>query len=231
MERLLDKELLDDEHAVDDTELMNSLREVWQVNRYLGGNPALFRHLKQMITAIERDRAIRLLDVATGLADIPVALAHWADKRSITLDITGVDIHPRITELAANRTAQTGRIRIEQGDGRRLAFDDGAFDIGFSNLALHHLDEEDAILMIRELSRVCRTGWVVADLERHPAAYAAARLLARFVWRSPVTRHDGPLSVRRSYTAPELRELLRRAGVQGNVYRHFPYRLAVVGHG
>lgn len=217
--------------AVEEAELARSLKEVWHVNRYLGGNPALFRHMRRLLRQAPKDRAVRVLDVATGLADVSLALAAWSRRQAIPVAITGVDIHPRILKLAVERTALADEIRIEQGDGRALPYANGAFDIGFCNLALHHFDETDAILVLQELSRVCRSGWVVTDLERHPAAYAAAKLLAKLVWRSPVTRHDGPLSVRRAFTADEAADLIARANVRGSVRRHFPFRLALIGHG
>ncbi|MNG25054.1 hypothetical protein D3C84_1098510 [compost metagenome] len=80
------------------------------------------------------------------------------------------------------------------------------------------------------MARVTRSGWVVTDLERHRLAYLAAKLLAKFVWKSPVTRHDGPLSVQRSFTPQEAKELVALAGVKAAVHKHFPFRLAVVGH-
>jgi ubiquinone/menaquinone biosynthesis C-methylase UbiE len=143
--------------------------------------------------------------------------------------VTGIDIHPDIAALAVQRTQACPAVRIERGDGRCLPYADGSFDLSLCNLALHHLDDEGAIRMMGEMRRVSRIGWIVTDLERHPAAYGAARLLAKLVWRSPVTRHDGPLSVQRSYTAREAGELLRRAGIEAKVYRHIPFRLAIVG--
>ncbi|MCQ6560200.1 methyltransferase domain-containing protein [Paenibacillus mendelii] len=232
MNRLMKKELLDGiegADGIDSAELETSLREVWQVNRYLGGNPALFVHLKRMILEIRQDRPIRILDVATGLADIPLALVRWAERRKLQITVTGIDIHPRIAQLAADRTKAAGVIRIDTGDGRQLPYEDGSFDIVFSNLALHHMDEDGAVRMLQEMRRVARIGWVVTDLQRHPAAYGAAKLLARFVWRSPVTRHDGPLSVLRSFTVKEADDLLVRAGLHAEVRKHFPFRLALVG--
>ncbi|ANY69070.1 hypothetical protein BBD42_23240 [Paenibacillus sp. BIHB 4019] len=282
MKRLYAKEKLDEEE-VDLEELERSLGEVWQVNRYLGGNPVLFKHLERLLrqTAIARraqelelkfgqgagleqravlkqgieqgaalssegkqrgwsgsetrpvqvDRVkIKLLDVATGLADIPMALEKWCSKRGMAVEIVGVDIHPKMVELAAKRTAHQKAIQVLQADGTALPFEDNSFDIVFSNLALHHLDDGEASSMLGEIDRVARVGWVVTDLERHQLALLSARMLAKFIWRSPVTKHDGPMSVQRSYTAKEAKELLVQAGVPAVVHRHFPFRLALVCH-
>ncbi|KQO17178.1 methyltransferase domain-containing protein [Paenibacillus sp. Leaf72] len=285
MKRLYAKEKLDEEE-VELEELERSLSEVWQVNRYLGGNPVLFKHLERLLrqTAIARraqelelkfgqgagleqravleqrtgleqgaaqnsqgkqrgwtgsgpgsvqvDRVkIKLLDVATGLADIPMALEKWCSKRGMAVEIVGVDIHPKMVELAGKRTAHQKAIQVLQADGTALPFEDNSFDIVFSNLALHHLDDGEASRMLGEIDRVARVGWVVTDLERHRLALLSARMLAKFIWRSPVTKHDGPMSVQRSYTAREAKELLAQAGVPAAVvHRHFPFRLALVCH-
>ncbi|SFE60759.1 Methyltransferase domain-containing protein [Paenibacillus algorifonticola] len=270
MKRLYAKEKLD-EDEVELEELERSLAEVWQVNRYLGGNPVLFKHLERLLrqTAIARraqelelkfeqdagleqgagavqgtqgkqkartgtgqgDRVkIKLLDVATGLADIPIALEKWCSRRGMAVEIVGVDIHPKMVELAAKRTAHQTAIQVLQADGTALPFEDNSFDIVFSNLALHHLDDGEASRMLGEIDRVARVGWVVTDLERHRLALLSARMLAKFIWRSPVTKHDGPMSVQRSYTAGEAKELLAQAGVPAVVHRHFPFRLALVCH-
>ncbi len=229
VKRQLRKEWLDEEEALSQEELEASLLEVWAVNRWLGGNPPLFRHLSRLLADSRGSAApVRVLDVATGMADQPLALCRWAEKRGIPLEVTGVEISPSIAKLARKRIGAHASITIHEGDGRKLPYGDGAFDIAFSNLALHHMSDEDAVAMLREMDRVTRTGWIVTDLERSRTAYGIARLLAKLVWRSPVTRHDGPLSVQRSFTAAEARRLLAAAGLEATVKRHFPYRLALL---
>ncbi|MUT65373.1 methyltransferase domain-containing protein [Paenibacillus sp. NEAU-GSW1] len=235
MIRAMSKEWLDNEESsiyVEPEELEISLREVWNVNRYLGGNPALFAHLDRMIREIGRDISeIRMLDVATGLADIPMALSAKYRKNGMAVSITGVDTHPGIVELASRRTEGDSAVNVKQADGTALPFEDGSFDIAFCNLALHHMNDEAAVKLLQEMNRVARAGWVITDLVRHPLAFAAAKMLARYVWRSPVTKHDGPLSVQRSYTANEAAQLVRSAGVDAVVKRHFPFRIAIACYG
>jgi ubiquinone/menaquinone biosynthesis C-methylase UbiE len=225
MARRLDPDRLDG--ATNVAELERSLREVWHVNRYLGGTSVLLRHLGRLLGGARGD--VSLLDVATGAGDVPVALQRWGERRGLRLSVLGVDVNPHMVDLARRRAAGLCGLTFARADGRRLPYADGVFDVAVCNLALHHLDDTGAAQLLRELARVSRRGWVVADLERRPGAYLSARLLARLVWRSPLTRHDGPLSVLRSFTLHEARALVDRAGVSARVYRHFPFRLAVVG--
>ncbi|ACT01239.1 methyltransferase domain-containing protein [Paenibacillus sp. JDR-2] len=228
-ERLDLKEWLDGD-SVEPVELEKSLREVWGVNRYLGGNPALFVHLERLMRKLAPSEPVRVLDVATGLADLPVAFVDWCKKRGRSVSLVAVDNHPQIVQLATRRTDAHPSIEVLHADATALPFADRSFDLAFCNLALHHLDEQSAIKLFAEMARVTRAGWVVTDLERHRLAYLAAKLLAKFVWKSPVTRHDGPLSVMRSFTPQETRRLVELAGVNAAVHKHFPFRLAVVGH-
>lgn len=228
MGRLMQPEWLDQQAGIDPVELDRSLREVWGVNRYLGGNAVLMRHLRHL-TSGQHGR-VQLLDVATGNGDIPLALVNWGKRRGMEIAVTAIDCNPQMVDLARRRT-EGAPVHVEQADGRRLPYADQSFHVAVCNLALHHFDDEGAAALLREMARVSRIGWVVGDLERHPAAYWGARLLARVAWRSPLTRHDGPLSVLRSFTAAEARRLVESAGVAARVYRHLPFRLAVVGGG
>lgn len=225
MRRMNAPEILDG--AVADVQLLDdSFREVWGVNRYLGGMAVLQRHLAPWL---RRRRELTLLDVACGTGDVALALHGWAQRQGAAIRAALVDNHPQVLTIAAERIGRVPSMVVTQGDARKLPFGDRQFDVAICNLALHHFAETDAVAVLRELNRVTRFGWVVSDLERHPLAYAAARVLAAAVWRNPITQHDGPLSVRRAFSAGEVRGLVRQAGLQARVHRHFPFRLAIVG--
>lgn len=225
MRMRIDAPELVDDPSVPREALVESFREVWGVNRYLGGMAVLKRYLRPWLAG----RSMTMLDVAAGTGEVALGLHRWAARRGTPLRITLLDRSPEVLAIARERTAAVPGVALIPGDARHLPFGDHQFDLAICNLALHHFSPADAAQVLRELDRVSRIGWVVGDLERHPLAYTAARILAGTLWRSPVTRHDGPLSVRRSYRAEEVREMVRQAGVQASVLRCFPFRLAVVG--
>jgi len=52
--------------------------------------------------------------------------------------------------------------------------------------------------------------------------------LGKLVLHNRLLRHDGALSIQRSFKVEELRELAQRAGLRDiSVERHFPYRLVL----
>lgn len=218
-------ELLDEE-GHDPEELAHSLSQVAQVNRWLGGDRALRRHLRPLF---RREDPVRLLDVGTGNGETLDAILRWARAEGRRWTGVGVDRSAAVARIAA-RQARAPTVR---GDALALPFATGSVDVALCTLTLHHFPEEPAVRLLREMRRVARDLVLVNDLERHPLAHLSALVLARTLWRgNRITRHDGPLSVLRSFTPGELLALGRSAGLPGaTVHRHFPWRLVLVGAG
>jgi ubiquinone/menaquinone biosynthesis C-methylase UbiE len=227
--RMAGAELMD-EIAQDHGELARSLEDLRGVNRWLGGTRVVLHHLAALVRRHPRAE-YRILDIATGSGDIPLQIARWARGEDVQARIVATDNHPTTLEMARAHTAAEPSITVEAADALRLPYADDSFDVAVLSTALHHFDDErDCVRVLREMHRVSRIGFIVNDLARSRTALLGARLLAATVWRThPVTRHDGPLSVRRSFTPAELRTLAARAGfATARVHAHFPFRLALV---
>jgi SAM-dependent methyltransferase len=204
------RERLDDA-GHDPRVLESSLDDVARVNRFLGGRRAVRLALKDLgHTGAE----LRILDAGTASADIPIALATRRSGRSARLRITAIEPHPQALDIARRRTAAVPAIQLVSADVRALPFPEDAFDVALLSMTLHHLDDDDQTAALRELGRVA-PAVIVNELERCWPNYLGARLLAATAWRSnPLTRHDGPLSVLRAFTAAELRTRARAAGLR-----------------
>lgn len=218
-----------DEPEVDPAQLVRSLADLRRVNRWLGGTRLVVHYLKRMLGRLPPG-TYRVLDVATGSADVPLALVRWARRRGRSLRIVATDLHAGTLTSARQRTAGEPAVSVVPADALALPFADGAFHFALCSTALHHFPPAQAVQVLRELGRVAEYGVIVNDLRRSRAGLLGARLLAATFWRwNPITRHDGPLSVRRAYTAAELRDLARQAGLHDARVRHHPvFRVALV---
>lgn len=221
-------ELLDDAPA-DPATLAANLRDIRLINRWLGWTGAMVRE----VAATTRRLGLRdatLLDVATGSADIPLALVGWARRRGLALRALAGDISPAVLASAraeVDRVAP-GAVGLLRFDAARAPFADASVDLVTCSLALHHFAPDDAVATLRELGRIARRALIVSDLERSRLGYACARLLVA-VLRNPMTRHDAPVSVLRAYTRDELAALARAAGLRGaRVVGRFPFRLVLI---
>jgi SAM-dependent methyltransferase len=212
-------ELLDDP-ASDAGAVLASLGDVARINRFLGGRHAALERLDGMFRTERAGAELSLLDVGTGVGDIPVAAARLARRRGIALRLVGLERHP-----AAARAARGNGLLAVVADGGRLPFPDRSVDYVLCSLLLHHFAGDAARQLVRELDRVARRGVVIADLRRSVLA-AAGFFLASFALRvQPVTRRDGVISVFRGFSAAELANLCRAAGVEPEVRRHPLFRL------
>jgi ubiquinone/menaquinone biosynthesis C-methylase UbiE len=193
--------------------LAGNLRDLRRVNRFLGGTSLSRRAIDALVLPGAAARTIRLLDIGTGAADIPVALlASWR-AAGRELEVTAIDSRPEVIAAASEQfgLANVAGLHLAVADGLELPFEAGAFDIAHASLVLHHLEPAAAVGLLREMRRVTSVGVVVNDLARGGLAWFGAWLLAHLATGNAFTRHDAPLSVRRAYTVAEARALFERA--------------------
>jgi SAM-dependent methyltransferase len=168
-------------------------------------------------------KSFRLLDVGFGDGDMLRRIARWAKAKGIEAELVGVDLNPR-SEQAAR--AHGGDIRYVTGDYADLAHE--PWDVIVSSLVAHHMSHDQLIAFLRFMEHHASAGWFVNDLHRHGFAHWGFPVLATIARWHPIVRHDGTLSIARSYRPDEWPPLLAEAGItQAKVRRVFPFRLCV----
>jgi SAM-dependent methyltransferase len=202
-------------------ELGATLRDIARLNR-LGATRGLFAHLAPFFARHDGRRPLRVLDIGTGAGDIPAHLVRWARARGRAVSVLALDLSPHVLACALPTVRDLPEVRLVAGDALRPPLRPGGVDVALSSLTLHHLPEDGVAALLRLMADVSRLGFVVSDLRRTRLTYAAVWLATRLVSSNRVTRHDGPLSVRRAYTAAELGALAARAGVPGVRWRAAP---------
>jgi SAM-dependent methyltransferase len=208
-------------------ELARALKTLARVNRCFGGTRLVLRHLAPLCDALPAP--VNILDVGTGYGDIPRAIVRWARRGGRPIEITALDRHPGTLVLADRACANYPEICLREGDALSLPFPSGSFDVVLASQILHHMEGAEPVRLLRELARVARRGILVHDLRRGAWPHAVTWAALRIVSRSPVIRHDGPLSIRRGYVPAELYALAGEAGWQApRIVRHAFFRLALL---
>jgi 2-polyprenyl-3-methyl-5-hydroxy-6-metoxy-1,4-benzoquinol methylase len=226
--RLLGVTELMDRPDVDPRELSRTLEDLAWINRWLGGTRLVLDHLDSLSPNLPTP--IRILDVATGYADVPRAIARWGRRHGLPIRIEAIDAHPQILELAQHASQGYPEVHIRHGDALDLPYPDGGFEVVLASLILHHTEGEAQARLLRELYRVARVAVVVNDLRRGRWPFLVTWASLRLVSRSRLIHHDGGVSVRRGFLAGELFALAREAGwARARVSRHAFFRLALIG--
>ena len=216
------EELMDADDLPVDT-YADVVGDLAQVNRVTMAARPTLGFLKR---AIGNGRTLRLLDVGFGDGDMLRRIAHWAARRGIAAELVGVDLNPRSQIAAARHTPAGVPIRYVTGDYADLAGE--PWDVIVSSLVAHHMTHAQLVAFLRFMEAHGRRGWFVNDLHRHGFAHRGFPLLARLARWHSIVRHDGTLSIARSYRPEEWLPLLAQAGItDAQVFRAFPFRLCV----
>ncbi|CAN5544209.1 hypothetical protein BH09PSE4_BH09PSE4_10580 [soil metagenome] len=220
--RAIAEELMDAED-LDSATYAAVVGDLAKVNRVTMASRPTLSFLKRATRGMAR---FKILDVGFGDGDMLRIIARWAAKRGIKAELVGVDLNPR-SELAARaHTAPGMPVRWITGDYADQA--DGGWDFVISSLVAHHMTHEQLVGFLRFMEAEAAHGWLVNDLHRHRFAHAGFPLLARLFGWHRIVRHDGTLSIARSYRPAEWHAILAEAGVaNARVYRAFPFRLCV----
>ncbi|HSC58890.1 MAG TPA: methyltransferase domain-containing protein [Gemmatimonadales bacterium] len=211
-------ELLDDPGA-DPVRVATSLGNIARANRWFGGSWAALHGIDQVL-GDDPPRRVSLLDLGTGLGDLPRAAVVRAARRGIELRPYGLERHP-----AAARLARGAAFATVVGCVGALPVRPGSVDIVLVSQVLHHLDARSATALLASADQVARRGVVIADLRRSrvaPLLFRAGAGLLRF---DRDTVADGITSISRGYTVDELRSLCAAAGAPASVEARPGYRV------
>jgi ubiquinone/menaquinone biosynthesis C-methylase UbiE len=200
-----------------------SMGDVARSNTLFGGARAVLAELEDLLRpdGDAPPRSLSLIDVGTGLGDIPARVRAEAARRGVTMFTVGLDTSETLT-LAAHSNA----LPVMRADARRLPIADRAFDVVLCSQLLHHFRGEDGMTLLRELDRVARRRVIISDIRRSWLAVAGIWVASWPLRFHPVSRHDGVVSVLRGFTRDELTAAVRTAiGVTPRVRRHRGFRI------
>jgi ubiquinone/menaquinone biosynthesis C-methylase UbiE len=218
MKRKIIAELLDNDLGTAD-EVVSSLVDLRHINNWFGGTSTTSKLLRRIADEAGKQE-LSMLEVGSGLGDVPLSARCALAKDGISLQVTLLD--RAWSHLPQNNVASVS------ADAMHLPFCDDTFDVVGCTLFAHHFEADELLRLLGEALRVCRRVVLVNDLVRSRAhlalTYAGLPLFA-----SRLTWHDAPASVRRAYTCEEMRSILAKLPVQRlEITRHYLYRMGVL---
>ena len=215
-----------------DVDEQKLLRTVWQfalLNR-------LFSSSRRLICSYFLDPLIRegkqsfsLLDIGAGGCDIPIWIVQYCRKHGISPNITCIDYDARILAYARRQCDDYPEIRILHHDALQMQ-DLGKFDYIYANNFLHHLDDVSVSRVLQQTADMAQRGYMLNDIYRSRMAYWLYTLFAGLFLHRSFAFYDGRLSIRKGFTASDLRLCIRNACLdeEPRVLRTRFFRIVVV---
>src|SRR5262245_18943542 len=117
-------------------ELRESLGDVARLNALFGGRGITIAQVKRLVGAFPPGRPLTVLDIGSGIGDIPRALVRWGRRIGRSVRVLALDLD--LTALQIARAASRGypEITYLQADALALPVPEAGVDVVISALTL-----------------------------------------------------------------------------------------------
>ncbi len=206
-------------------QLRACLRSIADVNRLTLAYQPTLHWLNHVYSVLPRQvRPVHIVDIGCGYGDYLRRIHDWAEEHHLPVQLTGIDLNPDAVR-AAREVTIPGTVTFLAGEARNFAPPEG-IDLVISSLLMHHLPNREIVEFLDWMESNARLGWFINDLHRQPLPYHVFRIAARFTSWHPFVKHDGPVSILRSFRREDWSDLCRAAAIPPDTYIIREYRPA-----
>ena len=213
-----------DGNEVSEEDFAACLADLTRVNTVTLARRPTLRWLKKATHGLTR---FSLIDVGSGDGDMLREIASWAQKAGLEADLIGIDMNPRAAPAA--RAATDSGLGIEYltcnvFDHRPLI----APDFVISSICTHHMTDAEVSTFLAWMDGTAIRGWFNNDLHRHWFPFYGFIVLSALAGWHSFIRHDGPVSIARSFRRSDWERLIVASGIprhEVTIRWHFPFRL------
>lgn len=192
-------------------EFRDCLRDLEKVNRMLGAYRPTLRWLEQF--ASSRNDELRIVDVGCGGGDMLRRIESWCRRRGLPARLTGIDLNPYAARAAREFSGSGSSVEWITGDAYTYQ-PPAAISLVISSLFTHHLSDTEIVKFVVWMERVAQRGWFINDLHRKILPYRGFKALASLMRWHRFVRHDGPVSIRRSFLREDWEDYCAAAGLR-----------------
>jgi SAM-dependent methyltransferase len=195
------------------------LRSLGRTNRWTFAYRPLLAWLESMKDSLSNPAGpVSILDVGSGYGDGLRRVEQWAGSHGIAVELTGLDLNPDATAIAAEASPAWSRIQWVTADVFAYV-PPRPVHLIVSSLFTHHLSQGEIVRFLGWMERHAQRGWFINDLSRGAGAYHFFRIFSKLAAFHRHVQHDGPISIARSFVAQDWRELCSAAGIGGEAVR------------
>jgi 2-polyprenyl-3-methyl-5-hydroxy-6-metoxy-1,4-benzoquinol methylase len=203
-ERSKKTEILDeDDLPFDDVKIC--IKELNSINTLLGGHSITLQGIDNFYP--DNKNLFSVCEIGSGGGDNLKAIS----KKFTNAVFTGIDLKKSCIDFAKLQYKELNAEWIAS-DYSKVQFKDKP-DIIFSSLFCHHFSNEQLVDMLNWMKQNSKKGFFINDLQRNTTAFYLIKWLTAIFSKSYMVKHDGPVSVARSFRKKDWQLLFSKAGI------------------
>jgi 2-polyprenyl-3-methyl-5-hydroxy-6-metoxy-1,4-benzoquinol methylase len=186
-------------------ELDKTLRDLDNINKWLGGNKITLEGIKNIVQNHSKTKEIHIADVGCGNGAVLREIARWGRKSGYKFKFTGIDANTHAIKIAEEMSLDYPEIDFKSIDIFCREFKNFHCDIILCTLTLHHFKNVQITALLNLFHQQSRLGVVINDLHRSKIAYRLFQAFCAVFINNEIARKDGLISILRGFKREELK--------------------------
>ncbi len=195
-------------------ELIPALNDITKVNKLLNGNLITVKAIEKLFREYPEKKEWRIVDFGCGDGQMLRRVARYFKNHSNTIDLLGVDLNAKSIRLGESLSQDYDNITFEQRNILEVNEKEFDCDILLCTLTMHHFNDKEIVRFMEKFQKLAGTAIVVNDLERSPLSYQLFRVFSRIFMKSTIAKHDGRISIARSFKRKDLEAYAQELGLK-----------------
>lgn len=196
-----------DDFELQGAELQQTLEDLDNINKWLGGNKITLRGIKELLRNRKKHDVLRIVDVGCGNGTMLREIAKWGRAKNYKFQLTGIDANPHAVQIAQNLSASFPEIRFSTQNIFSESYKNREFDIVLCTLTLHHFRDKEISNILNIFYEQAKVGIVINDLHRSREAYYLFQGFCLLFISNEIARRDGLISILRGFKKKDLEML------------------------
>ena len=185
-------------------ELENVLKDLENINKWLGGNKITLSGIKKILKENSEKNEWNIVDVGCGNGAILREIAKWGKNNHIKLSLTGIDANSNAISIAENLSENYPNIHFLTKDVFSEDYRKQNYDIVLCTLTLHHFSDPQINELLKLFHKQAKYGILINDLHRSKLAYRLFQAFCAVFIRNEIAKKDGLTSILRGFKKREL---------------------------
>ncbi|MFP2994536.1 methyltransferase domain-containing protein [Spongiivirga sp. MCCC 1A20706] len=202
IKKRIDAEEVLDNFDLNGDELAQTLNEIANVNKALGGNNITIQAVQRLLKSVDTGSKITIADIGCGNGDMLRTLSSKLNNRNIAY--VGIDANPNAIKIAEDLSQSDENISYKTTNVFEKEFEYIKYDIALCTLTLHHFTDLEILQLVQLMTRNAKFGLIINDLQRSRLAYVLFKLYSWVFQLGNISKEDGLTSILRGFKKNEL---------------------------